>query len=414
MNCPRCGSELPEAGHFCHACGHDVTAGEGARRSFAAKPDEPVRSFRLVSSIMPKGAAERPRTYQIAFGIALLTAVVAALLGALPVAILVAALAIPLIYIVYLYDVNLWEDQPIPVTGLAFVLTLALGALFTIGWTKLRGPLLTAQSFDGAASPTVVGILIAALLVPVVGEIIRQLGPVILAARPEFDDLMDGLTFGVISGVAFATADTLVKHWPLLTQGFHAPGQSFVTWTSLLLLEGFVKPLVIGTATGIAVAEFSGLGKGYDGFSRRHLLASLEAIAWNAVYFGGTYLLSFIKPAWLGLVLSLVLGVVLLMGLLIRIRGVLQTGLVEAALEAAARHRSDVGVGPDGELEHCASCEMPLIAGSAFCSNCGLAQKTTVSARLHPRAAMAGAGTASSHDEQRPTHEARRDEEAQA
>ncbi|MGJ6981083.1 PrsW family intramembrane metalloprotease [Aestuariimicrobium soli] len=396
MNCPRCGTEVPEAGHFCHACGHDLSAGEGARRSFAAKPDEPVRSFRLVSSIMPKGAAERPRTYQIAFGVTVLVAVVAALLGALPVAILVAALAVPLIYIVYLYDVNLWEDQPVPVTGLAFVLTLALGVIFTLGWTALRGPLVDSRAFEGGASPTAAGVLIAALLVPVVGEIIRQAGPVILAARPEFDDLMDGLSFGVISGVAFATADTLVKQWDLLTAGFHAPGQSFVTWAALLLLEGFVKPLVIGTATGIACAEFSGLGKGYDGFSKRYVLAVLEAIAWNALYFGGTYLLSFITPAWLGLVLSLVLGAVLLAALLLRVRGVLQTGLVEASLESAARH-GEGGVGESGELDHCASCEMPMLAGSTFCSNCGLAQKATAGARLHPkRAALATAGPAPS------------------
>ena len=387
MECPRCGTQVPEAGLFCHACGHDLSAGDRTRRSFAAKPDEPVRSFRLVSSIMPKGAAERPRTYQIAFGVTVLVAVAAALLGALPVAILVAALAIPLIYIVYLYDVNLWEDQPIPVTGLAFVLTLALGAIFTWGWTTLRGPLVDSRAFDQATTPTAAGVLIAALLVPVVGEVIRQLGPVILAARPEFDDLMDGLSFGVISGVAFATADTLVKQWDLLTAGFHAPGQSFVTWTALLLLEGFVKPLVIGTATGIACAEFSGLGKGYDGFSKRYVLAVLEAIAWNALYFGGTYLLSFVTPGWLGLVLSLVLGAALLGALILRVRAVLQTGLVEAALESAARH-GEGGVGAAGDLDHCANCELPLLASATFCSHCGLAQKTTVAARLHPREVM--------------------------
>lgn len=51
-------------------------------------------------------------------------------------------------------------------------------------------------------APTLTGFLIVAVLAPVVGEAIRQLGPVVLASRREFDDLMDGLTFGVISGVA--------------------------------------------------------------------------------------------------------------------------------------------------------------------------------------------------------------------
>ena len=58
-------------------------------------------------------------------------ALVAAIFGAMPIAVLVAAFAVPIVYIVYLYDVNLWEDEPLPVTALAFLLTGVLAALFT-------------------------------------------------------------------------------------------------------------------------------------------------------------------------------------------------------------------------------------------------------------------------------------------
>ena len=133
MNCPRCHAELPDVAHFCHVCGQDVRSDDlTRRRSFAAKPDEPVASFALVSTIMPRGAGERPQTYRIALTIAMAVALIAAIFGALPIAILVAAFAIPIVYIVYLYDVNLWEDEPIPVTGLAFGLTGVLTILFTI------------------------------------------------------------------------------------------------------------------------------------------------------------------------------------------------------------------------------------------------------------------------------------------
>ena len=80
----------------------------------------------------------------------------------------------------------------------------------------------------------------------------------LLASRPEFDDLMDGLTFGVISGVSYSCFDTLTRHWDLLTGGLQ--GQDPGLWVSLIFLEGFVKPMIIGTASGIAVAEFSGSG----------------------------------------------------------------------------------------------------------------------------------------------------------
>ena len=111
---------------------------------------------------------------------------------------------------------------------------------------------------------------------PIVGEAIRQVGPVLLASRPEFDDLMDGLTFGVVSGVAYSCFDTIVRHWDLMTGGLQ--GQDPGLWVSLIFLEGFVKPLIIGTATGIACAEFSGLGHGYDGFTPRYFRGLAEAV----------------------------------------------------------------------------------------------------------------------------------------
>lgn len=386
MECPRCGAHLPEVAHFCHSCGHDLRAPDVARRkSFAVKPDEPVASFALVSTIMPRGAGERPQTYRLALTIALTAALIAAIFGALPIAVLIAAFAVPIVYIVYLYDVNLWEDQPIPVTALAFVLTGALAAAFLLilKYFGLLAPPMPAIQLPGGVSvggPTLGGFLVAALLVPIVGEIIRQIGPVMLASRPQFDDLMDGLTFGIISGVAYSTADTLVRHWSSLTGGFvgaNDPG----AWASLIFLEGFVKPLVIGTATGIACAEFSGLGSGYDGFTGRYVRGLLEAIVANVAYSGGIYLLGHLNNPTLRVMLQLAWALLILAVLIIRVRNVLHHGLMEAALEASARQGvgAQTGVGAD-ELEFCPSCEMPLIAGSAFCTACGTAVRTRTKA----------------------------------
>ena len=114
---------FPTVSHFCHHCGNDMQSADAERKkAYAARPDEPVASFRLVSTIMPQGAGRQPYTYKVALGIALLLTVVTAALGALPVAIMVAAFAIPIVYILYLYDVNLWEDEPVPVVAAAFVL----------------------------------------------------------------------------------------------------------------------------------------------------------------------------------------------------------------------------------------------------------------------------------------------------
>lgn len=382
MECPRCGAQLPDVAHFCHRCGHDMThPDEAKRKSFAVKPDEPVASFALVSTIMPRGAGEKPQTYRLALVIALTAALVAAIFGALPIAVLIAAFSVPIVYIVYIYDVNLWEDQPVPVTVLAFILTGGLAAVFLV-ILKSLGLLAAATPVNDVDGISLGGIgagplLTALIVVPVVGELIRQVGPVILASRPAFDDLMDGLTFGIIAGVAYSTADTLVRHWPSLTGGFiesSDPG----TWVSLIFLEGFVKPLLIGTATGIACAEFSGLGEGYDGFTGRYVRGLAEAIVANVLYSGGVYLLGLVSDPTMRVMLQVIWGLLILGVLIIRVRNVLHHGLMEGALEASARSGvgPHEGVGADGQLEFCPKCEMPLIAHAAFCSACGTSTRT--------------------------------------
>lgn len=373
VHCHRCNAELPEAAHFCHNCGQDMLSSDVRRtRSFAVKPDEPVASFALVSTIMPRGAGERPQTYRLALLVALTAALGAAVFGALPIAVLLAAFAIPIVYVVYVYDVNLWEDEPVPVTLMAFVLSLVLGIGWTLVWIAMRGPQLQALLPDELPSPTLIGFLVTALLAPVVGELLRQIGPLYLASRPQYDDLMDGLTFGIISGVAFSAGDTLVKQWALITSGFVGTADAGA-WATLIFLEGFVKPLVIGTATGLACAEFSGLGEGYDGFTPRYFVRLAEAIGYNVLYFGGTYLLSFLGNPTLSFLLSIAWGLLLLAILIVRVRTVLHYGLMEAVLESKAR---SAGIGPEGRLEFCPQCEMPLLPNAAFCTACGVAVRT--------------------------------------
>lgn len=377
MHCSRCQSQVPEVAHFCHRCGQDqVRVGDRGRRRFALQPDEPVASFALISSIMPREAGRHPQTYRTAFSITLVAALVAAIFGALPIAVLIAAFAIPIVYITYLYDVNLWEDAPLTVTGLAFGLTGVAAALFTALWTNLLPLSTTLRAPDGSllGGPQWGTFLIVAILVPVVGEAIRQVGPVLLASRPAFDDLMDGVTFGVVSGVAYATFDTLVRQWPLLTGGLVDPQPA--QFASLVFLEGFIKPLVMGTATGLAVAEFSGLGKGYDGFTPRYFVGVGLAIGANVLYATGVHLIGFVGSPNVALPLQVLWGLLVLGALILRLRTVLQTGLMEGALESAARAEPS-GTGEQG---FCFRCEMPLLPGSAFCSACGVSMRALAKA----------------------------------
>jgi len=398
MTCNRCQCDVPQVARYCHKCGQNLLQEADAKRktNFALQPDQPVASFALISSIMPHEAGRQPHTYRIALGITVGAALIAAIFGALPIAVLIAAFAIPVVYLVYLYDVNLWEDSPVAVTLLAFVVTAVLAGVFTwlwVGWLPFS-PAVPALSGAGVS---LIGAVIVALVVPVVGELLRQIGPALLARRPAFDDLLDGMTFGVASGVAYAALDTVVRQWDLLTGGMVAPAPG--QWVSLILLEGFVKPLVMGTATGLAVAEFSGLGAGYDGFSARYVRAVALAMGANILFSLGRYLLGYVGSPDLSVALQLIWGLIILGLLILRLRTVLQVGLMEGAMEAAARSPQLGGEGAATHLAFCPRCEMPLIDGAAFCSTCGVAtrvrSKATVGAAASPPASSGPPGDAS-------------------
>ena len=396
MHCSRCQSPVPEVAHFCHHCGQDLVAGtRRGRRRFALQPDEPVASFALISSIMPREAGRHPQTYRTALTITLVAALVAAIFGAMPIGVLIAAFAIPIVYITYLYDVNLREDAPLAVIGLAFGLTGVAAALFTAVWTGLLPLTTTLRGPDGdlMGGPHWGTFLIVAILVPVVGEAIRQVGPVLLASRPAFDDLMDGVTFGVVSGVAYACFDTLVRHWALLTSGLVPPQPA--QFASLVFLEGFIKPLVMGTVTGLAVAEFSGLGKGYDGFTPRYYGGVGLAVGANVLYATGVYLLGYVGSPNVSWPLQVLWGLLVLGALILRLRTVLQTALIEGALEAAARAEQPAGE----EQGSCVRCEMPLLPASAFCSACG------GSTRAHAKAPVLAAAAGSTVAAENPPPE---------
>src|SRR5699024_9052772 len=152
--------------------------------------------------------------------------------------------------------------------------------------------------------------------------------------------------------------------------------------------------LVLGTASGIAAAEFSGLGRGYDGFTSRYARGLAIAVAAVVAFYLGIYLIGQIDDATAAAFLSVGWGLGVLAGLRLLMRSVLHTGLLEAALESAARND---GVGATGELDFCAQCEMPLMPQAAFCTACGAAVRLQ-GAKPHrvatPAAAPAGAGGA--------------------
>ena len=214
--------------------------------------------------------------------------------------------------------------------------------------------------------------LLFVLLLPVIAELAMNIGPVLLARLPKFDDMIDGLTFGVAAGTAYAAAETIVAYWSVFTSGELHTTQGVGNWIPVVLSLMIVKALVYGTATGLAVAAFSGRGEGYDGFTGRYVLELIFAMVSLAVYWGGVRLLAY---ADYGLWLGLIWGVIVLALLMLRIRVVLHTALLEVALEDAAENRRGKAAVTDGGW--CPDCEMPLLTDAVFCVACGQSVRAT-------------------------------------
>ncbi len=387
MNCPRCDTELASGAAFCHACGtHPARTdarGGGRAHSFAAHPDQRVVSFDVVSSLMPLASGKAPHTYRIALLIGVAITTVFAVVGWLPSAFVAAALVVPVVYLVYLYDVNEWEDEPIPVVLGSVLLAAALAVGFTLLWSEVVLDEPIGSRSDAWPIDT---LLVGCLAVPVVAELLRQVGPVLLSRMPAFDDLIDSVTFGIASGAAWATAETLVLNRAMISGPSSVDGDTTMWWM-LLVTVGIVKPIVYGSASAIAIAGFSGIGEGYDGVTRRYAIALAEAVTYGVVFQLGLYLGD--RMGGLnGALLSLTVAIAVALVVIVRVRLVLHHGLLEASLEAA-RTQQLTKHAASGDA-WCGHCEMPLLPGAAFCSACGMALRATGKQR---RAYNADAGT---------------------
>lgn len=392
MTCPKCSSANPEVAFFCHRCGAPLKGSASSRAgTYAVQSSEGVNQFALISTIMPHTNRETADNYRWAMIVSAVLIVAATALGLLPVAIAAAAFLIPVAYLVYIYDVNLWEDAPAPVVIGLFLVTGGLSVLVSLAFYRwfFEGEFLSlaaGAARGGIGTLSVPALLLFAVALPVVAELVKNLPGVLLARMPQFDDMIDGLTFGVAAGTAYAAFETLVVFSPVFTSGDFRTEQGLTTWLVIVLNLMVVKTLIYGTASGIAVAAFSGKGEGYDGFTGYYARNLAFAIGANVLYWLGVRLTAYLP---FGQVLGLLWGFVVLAVLVIRIRVMMQAALLEAAIEDAAKEGHSKR---EAFVEtFCPECENMLLVGAQFCVACGTSVRSTShQARRHMQSTSEG------------------------
>ena len=198
-------------------------------------------------------------------------------------------------------------------------------------------------------------------------------GPLVLLPYKRFNDVLDGATFGVASGVAFVGAQTLVSAAALFQSGLQPAGDP-VPWVVRLLVLGVGTPIIaagaIGGLGGALWLRYRAPVKHRDrlGPVGQPLVAFVIAAALLIV----SALTEALLPDHLvGEIIALVIIAVLAAASLLWLRRVIHVGLLQEA--------DEIPIGPAILCPECGK-ETPR---HTYCGNCGASLKALPRNRQH-------------------------------
>ena len=349
QTCPHCGHVVPPL-PYCVRCGSALGRG-GHRHEYAAHPAEPARAVRLFSTLFPHLPQARYDSFRHAFGLGIAIVAVLVIAGFFPIALVVSALLVPVLFVLYFIEVDLYERAPLPVIGATLAWGVLAGAIVG-GLVRLNGGAALADS-----TPDVMSSIPGAVGLALLGGLLATLGPLALIRHRAFNDVLDGATFGAISGAAFASTAGLFRAGDLLGAGLR-PGGDPLPWLARLATLGIAQPVLLATVTGSICAAFwlryrapvrDRNALGWLGRPVAAILAGAVLIAAGAL---GRVLLD-VSGGLIGTTIAGVIGLVWL-------RSTIHLGLLEEANE------SDVG--PPSRCPNCGR----MTPGHTFCGWCGI------------------------------------------
>ncbi|MCV7282045.1 zinc ribbon domain-containing protein [Mycolicibacterium flavescens] len=251
--CRICKTDVP-AGTYCGLCGCHLTPRrhEGPDwlrvRDFGAAPNEHLLQLSVASSLFPHLPQRSRAAFRIGL-VVLLAALVAFTLLRLPAALVtVAALGLPLLYLIYLRESDAFRDFPIR----TIVLTMALGVGLGVGWVLLTGAVV-ARSYGTGLGAGIVGtrLLRDGIGIPLGGVLLMLLPAVAVRVwRPPSRESLDGFMVGALGALTFTAAATLTRLAPQFGTGLvsRRPMESLLVEAGI---RGIAVPLTAAAAGGL-------------------------------------------------------------------------------------------------------------------------------------------------------------------
>src|SRR5712691_2890778 len=191
MRCDHCANDVPD-GVFCTRCGaHQGTTGELSRAKtrshrYAAHPAEHVLQPSMFTTIFPHLGHQKVHEFRWAFAVGLAGIFVLYVAGLITAAILVSIFLVPVLYLIYLYEAQVYRDEPALVLGFTIGGGVAIGIVVTLFERLIYNPLQYNPNPLSGATVSIGAVLILGLIVPVIQEALKPLPAIFLPNRADF------------------------------------------------------------------------------------------------------------------------------------------------------------------------------------------------------------------------------------
>jgi hypothetical protein len=360
--CAHCGAAVPAA-EFCGSCGaHFVySSGHPARRhdAYAPFPEEPVLRISVVTSLFPHLSPRTKLIFRGAIGVIVALLVVFALLKWQAPMIAVAACGIPMVFLLYVVELDDPERPPFraPVS-----LALVLGAALGLVWAIVGGHYVDrALSLELGASLTESTALVAAVVVPAAGVVLMVLPVAILRIGRSGGESLDGFVVGGVGALTFVLVATIEQLSSPLRTG-QVSQLAFTSTLTQVVVRGFADPMIAGLTAGLFGATL---------WLHRHTRSS----GWPRVATlpGTALVLALVVQVGLGFCDTAVLP-----DLAVLLAHLVATAVVIVVARVCLHHvllaeLHEVAIGPPRVCPHCRR----LVPQMPFCPHCGVAYSAT-------------------------------------
>jgi hypothetical protein len=318
----------------------------------------------VVTSLFPHLSHRAKEPFRIGFAVVVALLLIFALAGTSAPLIAVSALSVPLLFLIYIWEVDPYEGSFLPPTFVCLLLGAGLGT----GWAIIGG-----SYVDKALVPSLMNSLtsntaiVAALAVPAIGQLLMCV-PMVVVRRMQRGPVesLDGFVAGATGALGFTLAATIDLMSPWLSNGEITHG-TFLANIAQVTLRGVSLPLISALASGfVGMAFWARTGSRATSARGKWLTSPWLAFA-----------LALAVQIGLGFTDIAALSDAVLVGIHLAALGIL-TVAMRVGLHYVLLHEAlDVRIGAP---RVCANCSH-LVPEMAFCPQCGVADRAV--ARPH-------------------------------